>query len=113
MQQEGDGGKGLGIGVGKVPSMFFDGTDEDRGAERPRSAMSGLNKSKSEADFEKIEAESGAEEEEGRKQAKRGQSASGSWLPWSWWAKTEDVPSAEVDSAMSGEDTGRSSAIET
>lgn len=54
------------------------------------SGLSGLAKSRSEADFEKLEAESGAEEEmeDGATIRRRGGSpsaaAGGSWMPWGW-----------------------------
>jgi receptor expression-enhancing protein 1/2/3/4 len=94
-------------------SIFFDGTaaSEEDGSERPKSAMSGLSTRKSEVDFEKIDAESGSEEEEnGRKQAKRTQS--GGWLPWSWGAKeTSDV---SVDTVMGEAENveGKSSSVD-
>lgn len=46
------------------------------------SAKSGLSKSRSEADFEKIEAESGAEEDV--ETARPEPARSGSWIPWGW-----------------------------
>ncbi len=100
-----------------MPSMFLDGSrSSEEGTERPNSAMSGLSTRKSEVDFEKIDAESGTEEvENGRQTVKRGQSSSGSWLSWSWGAKTE-IYTASVDTAMAGtvgEDKGKSSAIDT
>lgn len=99
-----------------VPSMFFDGStsSEEEVGERPKSAMSGLSTRKSEVDFEKIDAESGAEEVgNGRRQTKRTQSSSGGWLPWSWGAK--ETSDASVDTVMadtSGEDKGKSSAVD-
>ena len=99
-------------------SLFFDGNtsnSEEEATDRPKSAMSGLSTRKSEVDFEKIDAESGSEEvENGRRQTvKRGQSASGSWLPWSWGAKAESSD-ASVDTIMAsvGEDKGKSSAVD-
>jgi receptor expression-enhancing protein 1/2/3/4 len=95
-----------------VPSMFFDGSgeSEEGTTERPKSAMSGLSSRKSEADFEKIDAESGTEEVESNK---RRQTSSGSWLPWSWGAQTVEAP---VDTVMSGsskpEDSGKSSGVD-
>ena len=96
--------------------MFFDGStsSEEEGTERPKSAMSGLSTRRSEADFEKIDAESGTEEAESeRRQTKRNVSGSGSWMPWSWGAKLEAAP---VDTVMSdtakGEDKGKSSSID-
>lgn len=92
-------------------NMRYDGADDDSAA-RPRSAMSGLSSRKSEADFEKIDAESGTEDvETERRRVKRAQS-SGSWMPWSWGAK----PSAPVDTTMSGigneEAEGKSSGVD-
>ncbi|KAJ4423072.1 hypothetical protein N0V82_002201 [Gnomoniopsis sp. IMI 355080] len=53
------------------------------------SAKSGLSKSRSEADFEKIDAESGAEEDV--ETARPVPARSGSWLPWGWGgAATEE-----------------------
>jgi len=97
-----------------MASMFFDGSTSDEDAsDRPKSSMSGLSTRKSEADFEKIEAESGAEEVENeRRQAKR-TTSSGGWLPWSWGAKADGEP---VDTIMSGEekyvDQGKSSGVD-
>ncbi|KAG0649826.1 Receptor expression-enhancing 2 [Hyphodiscus hymeniophilus] len=99
-------------------SLLFDGNtsnSEEEVAERPKSGLSGLSTRKSEVDFEKIDAESGSEEvENGRRQTvKRGQSASGSWLPWSWGAKAENSD-AIVDTIMAGveEDKAKSSAVD-
>jgi receptor expression-enhancing protein 1/2/3/4 len=69
---------------------FMDGANssEEDASDRPQSSASGLSTRKSENDFEKIEAESGTEEiESQRQQTKRAQS--GSWMPWSWGAKSE------------------------
>lgn len=97
----------------QVPSMFFDGSSGSKEEERPISSMGGLSTRKSEADFEKIEAESGAEEAETvRRQVKRS-SGSASWMPWSWGAKTDGA----TDTEMSGthtvvEDKGKSSSVD-
>jgi receptor expression-enhancing protein 1/2/3/4 len=102
-------------GPRNMPSMFFDGSSgsEEEEKERPKSATSGLSKSRSEADFEKIDAESGTEEVENSR--RQGKSSSGSWLPWSWGAKAEET--ADVDTVMSEassvEDKGKSSAVDT
>jgi hypothetical protein len=94
--------------------MFFDGSSgsEEEEKERPKSAMSGLSKSKSEADFEKIDAESGAEEVENNR--RRGKGSSGSWLPWSWGVKAEDTPDVDtvMSEALDTEDKGKSSAVD-
>jgi receptor expression-enhancing protein 1/2/3/4 len=82
----------------KKAFKFFDGpsSEEEVAEERPRSSTSGLSTRKSEADFEKIEAESGAEEDGARReQVKRAQS--GSWLPWSWGTKPAEE-TAQVSS---------------
>ena len=81
------------------------------------SAMSGISTRKSEVDFEKIDAESGSEEVENgssRQTIKRGQSASGSWLPWSWGAKPEgsDASVETVVAGTAGTDKGKSSAVD-
>jgi receptor expression-enhancing protein 1/2/3/4 len=99
--------------------MFIDGsssTDEGN-SERPKSAMSGLSSRKSEADFEKIDAESGTEEGElGRRQTERAPSYGGSWMPWSWGAKAEvsDVDTIMSEDTIKAEDEGKgkSSGIE-
>lgn len=72
--------------------------------------MSGLSSRKSEPDFEKIDAESGAEEIE----QKRG---GGSWMPWSWGSTPTPAGKEKVgegDEVMGGtEDVGRSSGVDT
>lgn len=57
------------------------------------SAKSGLSKSRSEADFEKIDAESGAEDdiETARPEPNR----SGSWIPWGWGGAAKDEKSKD------------------
>ena len=93
----------------RVPSNFFDGSS---GSDNDRSTVGGLSTRRSEVDFENIEAESGTEENEdgNRPHLKRGQSASGSWMPWSWGAKAPE----DVDSIMEDHSTpvGRSSGID-
>lgn len=93
----------------RVPSNLFDGSS---GSDNDVSVVSGLSTRKSEVDFENIEAESGAEENENgdRPPLKRGQSASGSWMPWSWGAKAPE----EVDTTMEGTstDVGKSSGVD-
>lgn len=101
----------------RIPSMFFDGStsSEEEVAERPKSATSGLSTRKSEVDFEKIDAESGTEEVGNRRTqaAKRGQSANGGWLPWSWGVKeTSDASVDTVIADRAGENEGKSSAVD-
>ncbi|KAL3420601.1 Receptor expression-enhancing protein 2 [Phlyctema vagabunda] len=96
-----------------LSQMSLDDSQEDE--ERPKSSMSGLSKSRSEADFEKIDAESGAEEVEAEKRmsAKRTQSGSASWMPWSWGATGK--PDEGPDTPMQGtnEAQGKSTGIDT
>lgn len=102
-----------------IPNMFFDGGSGSEG-EAAGTPLSGLSTRKSELDFEKIDAESGTEEtENNRRQVSRGQTASGSWLPWSWGAKNEhSLKDDDVtgDTMMTGtskdEDKGKSSGID-
>jgi hypothetical protein len=79
-------------------SMAFDGNEDEEPTQRPPSGLSmwsALSKSRSEADFEKIEAESGAEDEDRSLRRRRGKgadddaqatpsAAAGSWMPWGW-----------------------------
>lgn len=87
----------------RYPSMSFDGNEEeDEPTQRPPSglsAWSALSKSRSEQDFEKIEAGSDAEDEAMRR---RNIAAGGSWMPWGGgWKKAEF-----------GDDPGVSSSVE-
>ncbi|KAE8453656.1 hypothetical protein EG329_009167 [Mollisiaceae sp. DMI_Dod_QoI] len=111
---------------------YFDGSSESEehlayGAEeekdRPKSGMSGLSSRKSEADFEKIDAESGAEDVDvdlgmERRTTKRTVSSGGSWMPWSWGAGAGAKSAAEeetADTVMGGtasEDVGKSSGVD-
>lgn len=75
---------------------------EDEAGRRPTtssSAKSGLIKSRSEADFEKIEAESGAEDNtpEGMETARPtpGPRSGSSWMPWGWGASASTSTSGE------------------
>ncbi|OLN97868.1 Receptor expression-enhancing protein 2 [Colletotrichum chlorophyti] len=71
--------------VGRSTSMQLDGSEEL--TQRPPSAHSGLSKSRSETDFEKIDAESGAEDQGGDEDGsvrRRQTSGGSSWMPWGW-----------------------------
>lgn len=61
---------------------------EEPVAQRP---PSGLSKSRSETDFEKVEAESGAEDDVNlrRRHASSGAGGGGSWMPWGWGTGAE------------------------
>lgn len=94
-------------------SLLYDGAGDEDSADRSKSATSGLSSRKSEADFEKIDAESGTEDVESeRRRVKRSQST-GSWMPWSWGVKA----AAPVDTLMSGTGDegvhGKSSGVDT
>ncbi|KJR86314.1 HVA22 domain membrane protein [Sporothrix schenckii 1099-18] len=97
---------------------------------RPLSSASGLSKSRSEADFEKIDAESGTEEDKPVRQRRHGgasgasgsgagggasvdaqpsaggRTTSGSWMPWGWRSGGSEDTTAPVS------DTGKSSSVE-
>ncbi|KAK2056721.1 HVA22 family TB2/DP1 protein [Colletotrichum caudatum] len=82
-------------GPGRPGSMQLDGGGEEEVTQRPASAHSGLSKSRSETDFEKIDAESGAEDlddnDEDGTVRRRQTSGGSSWVPWGWGA----TPTAE------------------
>ncbi|RDL41796.1 Protein YOP1 [Venustampulla echinocandica] len=69
------------------------------GDDSPRRPVSVLSSRKSEGDFEKIDAESGAED--GSPHARR-EASGGSWMPWSWGVK----PETDADTLMTGITTG-------
>lgn len=91
-------------GNARVSSMSMDGGNGDGDEEmtqRPPSGLSmfsALSKSRSEADFEKIEAESGAEEDIHLRRrhvsgpaGNAGSGSGGSWMPWSWGSSPSNV----------------------
>lgn len=76
--------------------------------ERPTSRLSswsGMSKSRSEVDFEKIDAESGGEEEDGVRKRKGAGGGGGGWLPFRW-----GVGPAEGEGKGQGQ--GESSGVE-
>lgn len=95
---------------------------------RPLSSASGLSKSRSEADFEKIDAESGAEEDKPLRQRRRhggasagdgshpgagSRSASGSWMPWGWGGGSGGAAPARAAKGEPAEsEAGKSSSLE-
>ncbi|KXH39646.1 HVA22 family TB2/DP1 protein [Colletotrichum simmondsii] len=85
-------------------SMQLDGNEEEEVTQRPPSAHSGLSKSRSETDFEKIDAESGAEDlggdDEDGSVRRRQTSGGSSWMPWGWGA----TPTAENPEGGSSSD---------
>ena len=92
-------------------SMSYDGAaaasaaeDDDEPTQRPPSGLSmwsALSKSRSEADFEKIEAESGAEDESAvrrRNVESAGSSGGGgSWMPWGWGSGNDQGTSSSAE----------------
>lgn len=91
-----------------VPSMSLDGNEVEQ--YRPASAMSGLSKSRSELDFERIDTD--VEEEPERPGQNR--TVSGSWLPWSWSAKSiEPVKSKEMEQPATDVAQGISTGFQT
>ncbi|RFU36228.1 hypothetical protein B7463_g5, partial [Scytalidium lignicola] len=79
--------------------------------ERPRSAVSGLSKSRSETDFEKIDAESGSEEGEGGSRHGH-RDSSGTWLPWGWTGKSGEPADSGNHMGMDNDTRGRSSGVD-
>ncbi|CAK7213558.1 hypothetical protein SCUCBS95973_001835 [Sporothrix curviconia] len=97
---------------------------------RPLSSASGLSKSRSEADFEKIDAESGAEEDTPLRQRRQGgggggnshsdavhpgagkRSSSGSWMPWGWGGGGTGAAPGPDGSLPEESEAGQSSAVE-
>lgn len=75
----------------------LEGLQPGSSIERPTTSSSGkstggLSKSRSEVDFEKIDAESGAEDNNTQDSAQATPAAAGgSWLPWAWSASSSDA----------------------
>ncbi|KAK3292443.1 TB2/DP1, HVA22 family-domain-containing protein [Chaetomium fimeti] len=63
------------------------------------SGLSGLSKSRSEGDFEKLDAPSGGEEEDGEGGVRRrgAEGKSGGWMPWAWGAGGEGGRSSGME----------------
>jgi receptor expression-enhancing protein 1/2/3/4 len=92
-------------GQRRLSNMLLDGNSSSESEQaRPSSAMSGLSKSRSELDFEKIEKDEDGDDSQTPVPSFIRQS-SGSWLPWSWGsnaAVAETSKGKEVDTAMGG-----------
>lgn len=89
--------------MGSMGSPDLDGASDEIGdVNRPASVLSGLSKSRSEVDFEKIDSSEAGETETIRPVAGN-RSASGSWLPWAWGSKAAAEPkSANIDNTVRG-----------
>lgn len=77
----------------RTSSINVDGSmdDDEEMTQRPPSglsAWSALSKSRSEVDFEKIDAESGAEDEGSTVRRRNVPQQQGGWMPWNWSAAT-------------------------
>lgn len=71
-----------------------EGAEDNEPTQRPPSglsAWSGISKSKSEADFENIEADSGTEEEMTARRRRGDETAQGGWMTWNWSATSSGV----------------------
>ncbi|CAK7227107.1 hypothetical protein SBRCBS47491_006457 [Sporothrix bragantina] len=93
---------------------------------RPLSSASGLSKSRSEADFEKIDAESGAEEDTPLRQRRQAggahsdvahpgvgkRSTSGSWMPWGWGSGDAGAAPGPNSTLPEEGEFGQSSSVE-
>ncbi|EWG39598.1 hypothetical protein FVEG_02365 [Fusarium verticillioides 7600] len=73
----------------------YDNNEEDEPTQRPPSGLSGwsgISKSRSETDFERIDAETSSDEDHRqvrrRNQGAGTRNASGSWVPWGWGGDT-------------------------
>ncbi|SPO07555.1 related to receptor expression-enhancing protein 4 [Cephalotrichum gorgonifer] len=86
------------------------------GGERPPSGLSswsGLSKSRSEVDFEKIDAESGAEEETVRRRNVGSGGGGGSWMPFKWGSGAGDTTApGSAEKENEGEGEGQSSGVD-
>lgn len=74
--------------------------------ERPMSAMSGLSKSRSEVDFEKIESDVGSEDRPLPKPK------TGSWMPWSWGGRGVQSVDSIMEKNIVDNDKAKSSAVD-
>ncbi len=104
----------------RLSNMLLDGNSSSESEQtRPPSAMSGLSKSRSELDFERIEKDEENGDDSQTPVPSYIRQSSGSWLPWSWASKVAEAePSkgkgTEADTAMGGAGTegGKSSGVE-
>ncbi|KAK0668446.1 TB2/DP1, HVA22 family-domain-containing protein [Cercophora samala] len=74
----------------------------------PRSVSGGLSKSKSEQDFEKLEAESGEEDEPRvhRRQVPERGASTGGWMPWAWGQGTNAAGGGKKEEERQGRSSG-------
>jgi hypothetical protein len=96
IQRDGAGGSRATHPGGFASSGAHDRDDEET-TQRPPSGLSmfsALSKSRSETDFEKVEAESGAEDDLTlrRRNVPSTPAAGGSWMPWGWGGSGDLTP---------------------
>lgn len=104
----------------RAGSWTLDGSgqhgDDEEPTQRPSSSGYGFgdwNRNRSESDFEKVDAESGAEDERGVRR-RTAAPAGGSWMPWGWGGATptehdrdRDHRDRDRDQRDSGASSGR------
>lgn len=95
IQSDGAGGSRA-MPPGSFASNNAHDNEDEEVTQRPPSGLSmfsALSKSRSETDFEKVEAESGAEDDVNlrRRHVPSGQ-AGGSWMPWGWGGSGDTTP---------------------
>jgi hypothetical protein len=97
------------LGTRAYSSVSLDGSGgSESELARPPSAMSGLSKSRSELDFEKIDKSDHDDDNNSTPMPSMVRQNTGSWLPWSWSAKSTVVePGAQAEP-----DKGKSSAVD-
>ncbi|POS86242.1 hypothetical protein EPUL_001444 [Erysiphe pulchra] len=96
---------------GMLPENFPGDSDEIFG--KMTGSLSGLIKSRSEADFENIEAESLSEDPEIQPDQLGKNTSAGSWLPWNWRGRVEKAQiNTNMKDADLEESEGKSSCID-
>ncbi|KAI0998566.1 hypothetical protein K3495_g9629 [Podosphaera aphanis] len=85
-------------------------SDLEDNSGRIRNEIHELSKSRSETDFEKIEAESAADDQESQRHVVERTSSSGNWLPWSWGTHSEGT---RVDTVLNNSELSNDMAKST
>lgn len=94
IQRDGDGGS-RGMPPGGFGGSSTHDIDDEEATQRPPSGLSmfsALSKSRSETDFEKVEAESGTEDDSNLRRRNVPSGAGGSWMPWGWGGSGDTTP---------------------
>ncbi|TQS38134.1 hypothetical protein Golomagni_01367 [Golovinomyces magnicellulatus] len=98
-----------------VPGTIFEESysDSDEIREKGRNSISGLVKSQSEADFEKIEADLTVEELESSLKKAGISPKNGGWFPWNWRVQSEEAQvNTRLSYAETTEDEGKSTGVD-